>query len=46
MAGRAPEARAALTEALAHLAPSLGDDHRDTREARQLLELAALSPQP
>ena len=45
-AGRAPEARAALTEALAHLAPSLGDDHRDTREARQLLELAALSPQP
>ena len=46
LAGRAPEARAALTEALAHLAPSLGDDHRDTREARQLLELAALSPQP
>lgn len=36
-AGRIDAARAALTQALAHLEPALGADHRDTRDARDLL---------
>ena len=35
-AGRIEAARAALTQALAHLEPALGADHRDTRDARDL----------
>ena len=35
-AGHVEAARAALTQALAHLEPALGADHRDTRDARDL----------
>ena len=35
-AGRVEAARAALTQALAHLESALGADHRDTRDARDL----------
>ncbi len=41
-AGRADAARAALTQALQHLEPSLGADHRETRTVRDLL--ARLAP--
>ncbi len=36
-AGRASDARAALTQALSHLEPSVGPDHRDTRACREML---------
>lgn len=40
-AGRAADAQRALTEALAHLEPSLGVEHRDSRAARELLAASA-----
>lgn len=43
-AGRAAEARAALTEALAHLESSLGVEHRDTLAAHELRAQTPLVP--
>jgi hypothetical protein len=34
--GKPTEARTALSAAVEHLAPTLGDDHQETRLARQL----------
>jgi serine/threonine protein kinase len=41
--GKRAEARTAFASALEHLAPTLGADHADTRQARQLAAADALS---